>query len=217
MESQREAKGVLSDGVDSKASAVRPATLGRRWRFIGCEILYREACWLAATSPHRVDVEFLAKGLHDVPRQDMLAKLQATVDAVPADRGYEAILLGYARCNDGVAGLRARSLPLVVPRAHDCITFFFGSRRAYQDYFDQHPGTYYLTSGWAERNEFGASGCARPAYGIEGVMSKLGLAEPYEGMVEKYGKDNADFIVESMGGWLRHYTRCLYLEMGVCD
>jgi hypothetical protein len=36
-------------------------------------------------------------------------------------------------------------------------------------------------------------------------------------MVAKYGKDNADFIVESMGGWLRNYTRGLYLEMGIMD
>ncbi len=36
----------------------------RRLKFIGCEIIYREACWLAATSPELVDVEFLRKGLH---------------------------------------------------------------------------------------------------------------------------------------------------------
>ena len=36
-------------------------------------------------------------------------------------------------------------------------------------------------------------------------------------MVEKYGKENADFIVESVGGWLKNYSQALYLEMGVCD
>jgi hypothetical protein len=193
----------------------RPET--RRFKFLGCEILYREACFLAATGPCHVDVEFLLKGLHDLPRADMLARLQAAVDAVPADRGYEAILLGYARCNDGLVGLKAGAIPLVIPRAHDCITLFFGSRAAYQAYFDRHPGTYYLTTGWLERNTFGESGYSRPAYGMQGVMDKLGLTEPYEVMVEKYGKENADFIVESTGGWLKHYTRCLYLDMAVCD
>lgn len=190
---------------------------GRRLKFIGCEIIYREACALAASVPHRVDVEFLLKGLHDLPRADMLTKIQAVVDAANPDIGYEAVLLGYARCNDGLVGLKARRIPLVIPRAHDCITFFFGSRDAYQAYFDQHPGTYYMTTGWTERNQFGEEGYARPAYGMEGVMAKLGLTEPYDVMVAKYGKDNADFIIESLGGWQKSYSRSLYLEMGVCD
>ena len=48
-------------------------------------------------------------------------------------------------------------------------------------------------------------------------MSKLGLTESYEAMVEKYGKEGADFIVESVGGWLKNYSRSLYLSMGICD
>ena len=190
---------------------------GRRLKFIGCEIIYREACALAASGPHRVDVEFLLKGLHDLPRADMIAKIQSVVDAATPDSGYEAVLLGYARCNDGLVGLKARQIPLIIPRAHDCITFFFESRAAYQAYFDQHPGTYYMTTGWTERNQFGEDGYARPAYGMEGVMAKLGLTEPYDVMVAKYGKENADFIIESLGGWQKSYCRSLYLEMGVCD
>ena len=48
-------------------------------------------------------------------------------------------------------------------------------------------------------------------------MGKLHLAEPYEEMVRKYGKENADFIVESLGDWRESYTNLLYIEMGVCD
>jgi len=125
----------------------------KRLKFIGCEIIYREACVLAARSPHIVDLQFLRKGLHDLETAQMLASVQSAVDQV-AD-GYDAILLGYARCSDGVVGLTARSVPVVVPRAHDCITFFFGSRRAYREYFDARPGTYYRTTGWEERQSAG--------------------------------------------------------------
>jgi hypothetical protein len=189
----------------------------RKFKFIGCEVLYREACHLAATGRHQVDVEFCLKGLHDLPRGDMLAKLQSVVDAVPASAGYEAILLGYARCNDGLAGLTARGIPLVIPRAHDCITFFFGSRAEYQKYFDAYSGTYYMTSGWAERNRFDEGDYSTPAYGQQGVMGRLGLTEPYDQMVAKYGKENADFIIETLGGWEKAYSRLLYLEMDICD
>ena len=189
----------------------------RKFKFIGCEILYREACYLAATGPHRVDVQFLRKGLHDLDRTDMLSMVQSAVDAVEGEIGYEAILLGYARCNDGLAGLTSRDIPLVIPRAHDCITLFFGSRQAYREYFDRHPGTYYMTTGWVERNAFEEGRYSHPAYGRQGVMGKLGLAESYEQMVAKYGRENAEFIRQSLGDWTRNYSRMLYLRMDTCD
>ena len=179
-----------------------------RLKFIGCEIIFREACALAARSPHRIDLQFMRKGLHDLKTADMLSLLQAAVDAV--EDGYEAIILGYARCNDGLAGLTAPRTRLVIPRAHDCITFFFGSRGAYQAYFDSHPGTYYHTTGWNERNT---------TEGVEpqGVMGQLGLDRSYAELVEKYGKENADFIAQVTGNWLTNYSNLCYLEMGVCD
>ena len=191
--------------------------LTHKFKFIGCEILYREACFLAAVGPAMVDVEFLRKGLHDLERTDMSAIIQAAVDAVDPEAGYEAVLLGYARCNDALVGTTARGIPLVIPLAHDCITFFFGSRLAYREYFDLHPGTYYMTSGWAERNCGEDGDYGKPAYGREGVMGKLGLADSYEVMVEKYGKENADFIFTSIGDWRKNYNNCLYLPMGVAD
>ena len=159
----------------------------KRLKFIGCEVIYREACFLTAMTPHRVDVEFLKKGLHDLETHDMLAKVQSVVDEADRCGEYEAILLGYGRCNDGVVGLQAREIPLVIPKAHDCITFFFGSRQAYQAYFDAHPGTYYKTSGWMEREGAweGQEGYAKPAYGQEGVIANLGLAQSHEAMIEK--------------------------------
>ncbi len=196
----------------------------RKLKFIGCEIIYREACYLAATSPLQVDVEFLRKGLHDLSTPDMVSKIQGAIDSVDPSAGYEAILLGYARCNDGLVGIAARDIPLIVPRAHDCITFFFGSAAAYRQYFDAHPGTYYLTTGWSERNlswsakdPAGLSDYGRPAYGQQGVMGKLGLTETYDEMVRKYGKENADFLSETLGDWMKNYDKFLYLRMDVCN
>ena len=193
----------------------------KRLKFIGCEIIFREACWLAARSPHHVDLEFLRKGLHDLETGDMQARIQNAIDAVSPDDRYDAIILGYARCNDGVVGLKARDIPLIIPRAHDCITLFFGSRDAYREYFDENPGTYYLTTGWIERGDYDPSGKSFQAQqaplGQAGVLEKLGLGDSYEEMVEKYGKENADYIVESMGNWRDGYSKVLYLKMGVCD
>jgi len=118
-----------------------------RLKCIACEIVYRELCAAVALSPHVVDLEFLPKGLHDIGSVGMLREMQAAVDRVDASR-YDAVLLGYALCNNGVVGLRDRERPLVLPRAHDCITLFLGSRRRYNDYFHANTGVYFLTSGW---------------------------------------------------------------------
>ena len=193
----------------------------KRLKFIGCEIVFREVCRLAAASPHHVDIEFLRKGLHDLETGDMRTMIQNAIDAVGPEDRYDAILLGYARCNDGVAGLKAGDIPLVITRAHDCITLFFGSRRAYREYFDENPGTYYLTTGWIERGDYDPSGKSfqqqQAPLGQAGVLEKLGLGDSYEEMVEKYGKDNADYVVKSMGNWREAYSKILYLKMGVCD
>jgi hypothetical protein len=193
-------------------SEIGPVT-ARRFKFVGCEIIHREACFVAATVPHLVELEFLRQGLHDLQTTDMRSQIQVAVDAVDADQGYEAILLGYGRCNNGLLDVTARDLPLVIPRAHDCITFFFGSRDKYLEWFKAHPGTYYMTTGWAERN----STSGDPLVKQTGVMAALGLSDSFAEMVEKYGKDNADYILETLGDWRDHYSNMLYLEMGVAN
>ncbi len=177
----------------------------RRLKFIGCEIAFREVCLVAAQSRNVVDLEFLAKGLHDVDRDDMRGRIQDRIDAVDPHR-YSAILLGYGRCSDGVVGLRAPAVPLVLPRAHDCITFFLGTRERYREYFDAHPGTYFRTSGWIER-EF--------AREPKGVMARLGLDKTYEEYVQEYGQENADFIWQSVSSWQQNYDRLTFIDTGV--
>jgi hypothetical protein len=177
-------------------------------KLISCEIFYREICAAVAKSPHRVDIEFLPKGLHDLPPGEMPSKVQEVIDAVPADT-YDAVLLGYALCNNGLSGVTARSCPLILPRAHDCITLFLGSRTRYREVFDSHPGTYFLTSGWIERGE--KSGDLADL----SVQQQLGMNLTMKALVEQYGEDNAEFLYETLCNGTKNYNRFLYIPMGV--
>lgn len=187
----------------------------RRIQFLGCEILFREACRLAAECPQTVDVSFLPKGLHSLETSEMVSSIQEAVDAVDPSV-HDAVLLGYARCNDGLVGVQARSIPLVIPRAHDCITFFFGHRQAYLDAFHACPGTYYMTSGWFERGDENLDQQDQPIGQLDHLES-LGGGIGYQELVAKYGEENARYVAETLGGWQENYTRMLYLRMGVCD
>ncbi|MCL2622427.1 MAG: DUF1638 domain-containing protein [Planctomycetaceae bacterium] len=198
-----------------------------RFKLIACEILFRELSYATAKSPHRVDVEFLAKGLHDIGRPNMFDSLNRVLGTVDPDE-YDAVLLGYALCNGGVVGLKPRgNVPLVLPRAHDCITLFLGDKQRYEDYFFANPGTYFKTMGWVERgdsllrhsrHETVSAPYQGPSQAVEKVPigfsdSKTGQLLSFAQMVERYGEDNAKYLRDQLVG-MPHYKRMAFIEMG---
>lgn len=179
-----------------------------RFKLISCDVLYREMCAAAARSPHQVDMAFLPKGLHDIGCSGMRQRLQAAIDEVDATR-YNAVLMGYGLCNNGIHNLRARTIPLVIPRGHDCMTLYLGSRERYLTYFNENPGTYFQTSGWIERAE------------VTGELKQLsighltGMDQSYDEMVKKYGEDNAQYLWETLCEPLRNYSQITYIDMSL--
>jgi hypothetical protein len=178
-----------------------------RIRLIACEVLAREVHHVAARSEAVVDVTLLQQGLHDLGPDGMRERLQAAVDAVPRD-SCEAVALGYALCSRGAEGVVARDVPLVIPRAHDCVTLLMGSRERYSREFDSVPGTYYYSAGWHERDDSKVGSAMS-------IPSELGMAKSYQEYVDLYGEENAKFIAEELTGGLRHYERMVFLESGL--
>jgi len=177
-------------------------------KLISCEIFFREMEFLLEQVPHQIDVEFLQKGLRDIPSDEMTRRIQSQVDAA-SEQGYDAILLGYGLCNNGLDGLVARNVQLVLPRAHDCITLFLGSRNRYQEYFDANPGTFFKTTGWIERDEI-----ADELKQLS-IPNQTGMDMTYEQLVEQYGEDNADYLWEELCNTEKNYSQITFIEMGV--
>ena len=177
-----------------------------RYIAISCDVLFREVCLCASKSKNIVDVIFKNKGLHDIGTARMSEELQIVIDQLDYTK-YDAILLGYGLCNNGIANLCA-PIPIVVPRAHDCITLLLGSKEKYADYFAANPGTYYYSSGWLERstNETG-----------EGVMKQLGIEKTYEEYIDEYGEENAEYLMSILGNWVANYTKVTFINNGVGD
>ncbi len=175
-------------------------------KLIACEVLARQAYYVAALTPHVVDIELIDKGLHDEPEK-LRAYLQGRIDAMPAGR-YDAILLGYGLCSNATAGLIARDTQIVLPRAHDCITLFLGSAERYAEEFRATPGTYWYVADYIERGN-GSSG---KMVALGSSMDDRQTHSIYEEYVAKYGRDNADYLMEVMGAWQKHYSRAAYIE-----
>ena len=176
---------------------------------LSCEVLARPLYLCAARSPHIVDIELYRRGLHNDPA-DLRAKLQARIDALTGSQ-YDAITMGYGLCGQATAGLSARDIPLEIPRAHDCITLFLGSREQYQYQFENFSGTYWYAHDYIERDD-GSGGALALGSGSDVQMNDV-----YDEYVRKYGQDNADYLMEVMGAWQKHYQRAAYIEMGIGD
>ena len=185
------------------------------YKVIACEIAFREICYAAATSRNLIDTEFLNQGYHDIPATGR-AEIQKRIDAVPAGK-YDAILLGYGLCSTILTGLTTAHTQLVIPRAHDCITFFLGSKERYQECFNAKPGTYYYTSGWLECAK--RRGVAAPiqsgAWMPTGANSSLRAT--YEQWVTKYGEDQAQYLLEEMSRWTASYSHGTFITFGFVE
>ena len=162
-----------------------------RIALVACRIMEPELEAIRQGDP-LIEIFYLDQGLHRIP-QKMADQVQAAVDraSTTADR----IVLGYGLCSNGIVGVTARQQGLIVPRCHDCIAFFLGSAKAYEEDFSSRPGTYYLTPGWiAERKD--PLSIMRNEY------------EP------KFGPETAEWVKREE---LKHYTHIVLIDTGVAD
>jgi len=171
-----------------------------KYLVVACHVLWRELCYYTSISRNCFQFTFLQQGLHNTP--DVLRReAQAAVDAAPAGE-YEAILLGYGLCSNGLVGIEARHTPLVVMRGHDCITFLLGSKERYREYFDRHPGTYWYSPGWIDTNM--QPGKER----YEKVLAHY---------VATYGEENAEYLMKATENWIYCYNNAAYVDLGFGD
>jgi hypothetical protein len=138
------------------------------------------------------EVRYLEQALHRTP-QLMTGRIQAEIDAVSGYAGR--IVLGYGLCSNGVAGVVAGRQRIIMPRCHDCIALFLGSRAAYSELFNEMPGTYYLTPGW-----------------IEEKKDPLGIV--HDDYTPRVGAETAVWVMQEE---LKHYTHIALISSGLTD
>jgi hypothetical protein len=166
---------------------------------IACAVMEAEIAHFIRELPQIVHVEWVEQGLHNEPNK-LREKLQATVARVEDATNAEVIVLGYGLCSRGTEGVLTRRCRLVIARAHDCITHLLGSKERYAEYVKKNPGTYWYSPGWNKH---------APMPGRERHEK---LLREY---VEKYGEDNAQYLMDSEQHWFKTYDRATYVDLGV--
>jgi hypothetical protein len=163
----------------------------KRVKFIGCEVFVRSASKAIAESELSITPIFFEKNKHEkaeLVREAVQSEIDAAEEA--EGEGYDAIAVGYGLCGNGLDGITARSIPLIIPRAHDCCTLFLGSRAKFVEHFGDNPSAQWSSAGYMERGE---------GYLRETETGKaLGLGMSKEDMVAQYGEDNAEYLMSML-------------------
>ena len=181
-----------------------------RIHIIACRIFERELSYLSAKCDNQVDLTWLGRGLHNTPEklQDRLCRtlddLYDQLEAKELEYRPDYIVLGYGLCSKAVVGIRCRDIPIVIPRTDDCIALFMGSQERYLKEFNEAKGAYWLNSGWLEQS-------AR-LFDSDDFKRRRWLE-----YAEKFGEDNADYLIEVESSWEKNYSTLGFIHSDIHD
>jgi hypothetical protein len=143
--------------------------------------------------------------LHDRNADALRQSLQTSIDAT---RNCDAIAIGYGLCNRGVVGLYARDIPLVLPRALDCIGLLLGSNTRYINSLEDEPGTYFQSAGWLAAGS--EEGQVQFTFGPNSNVS-------FDLLAARYGTDAATYLMQELEGFTKHYKRLTYIVTDIAE
>lgn len=174
-----------------------------RLKLIACEMLDHEFRAVLVRSPHQIDCEFLPKALHNSGAGPMRGRIQQAIDQADTG-GFDAVLLGYGLCGMGIAGLRAGSVKIVLPRIHDCIGLLMGGAGLHKHYCETHSGVMFRSLGWIAHGE---------------KTAQLGFSSRCDGslqaLVKTYGEDNGRYLYEQLNSHLQSYDTLAFIRTGL--
>jgi|CZKI01.1.fsa_nt_gi hypothetical protein len=166
---------------------------------IACRVLEAEIAALAQGATHIVRREFFDIGLHDQPSR-LRSLLAGAIGRAEDDPAVQQVVLGYGLCGLALTDLAPRRCPLVVPRAHDCITLYLGSKERYAAQMRDEPGTYWYSPGWNR------------AQRVPGPEREAKLRAEY---AAKFGAEEAEALLELEREAFAQHTTAGYTDLGL--
>lgn len=173
------------------------ATVG----LICCSVFEPEVRHLASAAPNVQTMRFIDQSDHDRPNV-LREHIRTAIAEIEADPRVEVIVLGFGLCSRTVEHLTTTRCPLVVPRAHDCISLLLGSADRYAVCMKECPGTYWYSRGWLAGGR---------------MLTPEKLEQQHAEIAAKYDRELADEMLESERQVLRTYQRACYVDLGLFD
>lgn len=170
-----------------------------KYALLACDVFADELAALGGDSPPWAELRFLEMGLHDNPAR-LRVEIQQVIDDLSVGAGLSHIVLAYALCGNGLIGVRAGGIPLILPRAHDCISLLLGSVARQRALLREQPGSYFYSPGWIRGRR------------VPGPDRNEWLKKFY---TERYPDDAelVDDLLEADRETFAHYKRALYVDI----
>ena len=143
--------------------------------------------------------EFLEVGLHDQPT-NLRSLLSGAVGSAEDDPRVQQVVLVYGLCGLALVDISPRRCPLVVARAHDCITLFLGSKERYAAAMRDAPGTYWYSPGWNKARR------------VPGPDREAALRREY---TAKFGAEEAEALMEMERAAFAQHSTAGYTDLGL--
>ena len=166
---------------------------------IACRVLESEIAALTQGDTHIVRREFLEIGLHDQPT-GLRSLLAGAIGRAEDDPAVQQVVLVYGLCGLALTDLAPRRCPLVVARAHDCITLFLGSKERYAAQMRAEPGTYWYSPGWNRARR------------VPGPERDIMLREEY---ALKFDAEEVEALIEMERSAFAQHTTAGYTDLGL--
>ncbi|MFO7948011.1 MAG: DUF1638 domain-containing protein [Armatimonadota bacterium] len=177
----------------------------RRLKVVACGVFEPELQKLVNEVGPDIDLQILDAGLHAQPEK-LRRQLQQAIDDARGEN-FDGIVACYGLCGRGTSGIVARHVPVALLKVHDCITLFLGSREAYREQFNQHPGTFYITPGWYENKISVDDETSFDRRSLEAETDPR-----FARWVAQFGNEDARWLQNFYDSWKRNYTRAVYIN-----
>lgn len=184
-----------------------------RWRFtvssshmlevglVCCTVFEPEIRLLASTAPNVRSMKFIDQSYHDRPNV-LREHIRTAIAELETDPLVEVVVFGFGLCSRTIEQLTTTRCPLVIPRAHDCISLLLGSAERYASCMKECPGTYWYSRGWLAGGR---------------VLTPEKLEQQHAEIAAKYDVELADEMLESERQVLRTYQRACYVDLGLFE
>lgn len=156
-------------------------------KILACETLRDEIESIIQKNNLDFEIIWLESGLHDTPKK-LHECIQEELDSI---NGCDRLLMAFGRCGNSILNLKTGDYETVIPKVEDCISLFFDSDKARNDYGREHAAIY-LTEGW--------------------LRGESNIISEYNHLLEEYDEETAKDIMEMMYG---HYKELALLDTGV--
>lgn len=177
---------------------------------IACDVFKDAIEEIISKTSYQITPVYLKLEAHLDP-QKLHQDLQNMIDQADKEP-YHMILLAYGLCGNATNGITARSIPIVIPKAHDCCTLFLGSVDKFLEHFGEN-----LSASWTSSSYLAKSYNGMYSGNIEHSLSYFGLSEEFAELVKEYGEDNAQYLWDTLGSKEEHNKNIFYIATGAPD